>query len=247
MTRNTAAGVAALVAGAALWQHTSVVAGESHRATTRSQHEAAAATATANALARRVADLQARLDAQPNVAAVAKRVEASVFTIGTTDGLGSGFVLQSTGSSSLLITNYHVVEDDWKAGRHQVKVRQEGAPDRDGTVEKINEADDLAVVRVAASLPVLSRGGAPAIGDAVLAVGAPLGLGNSVSTGIVSAFRDGLIQFSAPISPGNSGGPVVDSGGHVIGVARSKFVGEGAEGLSFAIPIALVCSTAVTC
>ena len=105
----------------------------------------------------------------------------------------------------------------------------------------------VAAAPVPVVLPVLPKGPPPSVGDPVLAVGSPLGLGNSVSSGIVSAFHDGIIQFSAPISPGNSGGPVVDRTGRVVGVARSKLVGDGAEGLSFAIPIALVCSTVATC
>jgi putative serine protease PepD len=85
------------------------------------------------------------------------------------------------------------------------------------------------------------------VGDSVLVLGAPLGLGGSVSNGIVSAFRDGYIQFSAPIAPGNSGGPLVNLHGQVIGVARSKLVAQGAEGLSFAIPIAIVCTSVSAC
>jgi putative serine protease PepD len=67
----------------------------------------------------------------------------------------------------------------------------------------------------------------------------------------VSALRveDGVhyIQFSAPISPGNSGGPVLDAGGRVIGVSVSKAVATGAEGLSFATPVAEVCSDLGVC
>jgi putative serine protease PepD len=74
-----------------------------------------------------------------------------------------------------------------------------------------------------------------------------MGLENSVSSGVVSALRDGMVQFSAPISPGNSGGPVVDLSGRVIGIARSKLVGNGAEGLSFAVPISVVCGVLGTC
>ena len=161
--------------------------------------------------------------------------------------MGSGFVIGSTGQSAQVVTDYHVVKADWEAGRRQVKVRQEGSPDRTGTVEKVSDASDLAMVQVDGNLPALGKGERPSVGDPVLVVGSPLGLGNSVSSGIVSAFREGFIQFSAPISPGNSGGPVLDREGRVVGVARSKLVGAGAEGLSFAIPIALVCSTVATC
>lgn len=72
-----------------------------------------------------------------------------------------------------------------------------------------------------------------------------------MSTGIVSGFRsDGgrqLIQFTAPISPGNSGGPVVNRRGRVIGVTEAKIVDTGVEGISFAIPVSTLCATVVSC
>jgi len=55
------------------------------------------------------------------------------------------------------------------------------------------------------------------------------------------------MQFSAPISPGNSGGPVVDGQGRVVAVASAKLVGEGVEGLSLGIPVEVVCASLVTC
>ena len=73
--------------------------------------------------------------------------------------------------------------------------------------------------------------------------GLPYGYGGTVSTGVVSAIRDRYVQFSAPVSPGSSGGPVLDADGRVIGVAAAKVEGPGAEGLSFAIPIWRVCQT----
>jgi putative serine protease PepD len=82
-----------------------------------------------------------------------------------------------------------------------------------------------------------------------MAVGAPLGLDGSVSIGVVSGFRSiegsDYIQFSAAISPGNSGGPVVDAQGRVVAVATAKFVAPGAEALSLAIPVQTVCRIAV--
>jgi S1-C subfamily serine protease len=213
-------------------------------ALTRALH---AQTAAANGLNRRLGSLEAQIASQPDVPAVAKRVSASVFTVRVTGGLGTAFVMASSGGQSKLVTDFHVVADDWRAGHKQVALHQEGR-DLEGTIGAVNEANDLAEVTVDAVLPVLARApGSPAVGDSVLVVGAPLGLSNSVSTGIVSAFREGQIQFSAPISPGDSGGPVVDRTGKVIGVARSKLVADGAEGLSFATPVSLICATVVTC
>ena len=72
-----------------------------------------------------------------------------------------------------------------------------------------------------------------------------------MTLGVVSGFRslDGsdYVQFSAPISPGNSGGPVIDAHGQVVAVASAKLVGTGVEALSLAIPVQVVCLTLVTC
>ena len=82
-------------------------------------------------------------------------------------------------------------------------------------------------------------------GQSLLVIGSPLGLGGSVSTGSVSALRDidgvNYIQFSAPVSPGNSGGPVVNGAGEVIGITVAKANAAGAEGIGFAIPVNQVC------
>ena len=78
-----------------------------------------------------------------------------------------------------------------------------------------------------------------------------LGLGGTVTSGIVSAYRDDFaldyLQFSAPISPGNSGGPVLDEQGRVVGVAVAKMVTTGAEGIGFAIPASRLCVTLSVC
>lgn len=203
--------------------------------------------AAANGVSRRVGELEARLNSQPDQAAVAKQVGASVFTVESGDSTGSAFVISSDGGRSTLVTNYHVVEEEWSAGRKGVRLRQE-AKQLDATVERVSVGNDVALLTFAGALPALSKApDQPAVGDPVLVVGAPLGLGGSVSNGIVSAYRNGYIQFSAPIAPGNSGGPVVNLRGQVVGVARSKLVAEGAEGLSFAIPISLVCTTMTAC
>jgi len=208
-------------------------------------HRLAAQVAATTALAERVGQLEIK---SPDSAAVARLVQASVFTIDTPDGLGSGWVVRSAGGSSVIVTDYHVVQAVWTGTTaHTVQVKQDGKS-FPGTITKVDPGDDLAVVTVKQMLTPLSRSTTDAmVGDAVLVVGSPLGLGGTVANGIVSSFRNGLIQFSAPISPGDSGGPVVNRQGQVIGVAESKLVGSGVEGLSFAIPITTVCSTVTTC
>ena len=214
----------------------------------RLSRELAASTAAVKGLANRLGAIEARTGAELDVGAVAKKVEPSVFTIEDSEGgVGSGFALRFSAPNTEVVTNFHVVERDWKKGRKDLKLRQPGR-ELTGHVVNVNPATDLAIIHVDEMLPVLQRApGNPAVGDPVIVVGSPLRLENTVSTGIVSALRDEFLQFSAPVSPGNSGGPVVDRSGRVIGVARAKEAGGGAEGLSFAIPIAVVCASLSIC
>jgi putative serine protease PepD len=213
--------------------------------------------------ARSIHDLQAGLDAlnaevaahrtqpqpPPDWPAIAASVEPSVLTISTADALGSGWVAASDGSGSDVVTNLHVVAGAWDAGIATVDV---GIGDRTvkGTITRVDANDDLAVVHVAMWLPALQRAAVrPRLAQSVMAVGSPLGLDGSVSIGVVSGFRSvegsDYIQFSAAISPGNSGGPVVDANGQVVAVATAKFVAPGAEALSLAIPVETVCRVVV--
>jgi len=207
----------------------------------------AAGVAATNGLAERLGALETKVGDQPDLPKVASAVQPSVFTVRTAGGLGSGFVLRSAGGRSTLVTNFHVVEDAWRSPAREVGVANEGRS-LTGTVSRVLEERDLALVEVPAELPALVRAAtAPKVGDSVLAIGSPLGLAGSASSGIVSAVRNGTLQFSAPVSPGNSGGPVVDRRGHVLGVTTSKLVANGAEGLSFAIPVDTVCLLLAVC
>lgn len=146
-------------------------------------------------------------------------------------GLGSGFVVAPDGTA---ITNYHVIRG---ASRATVKFA-------DGTVGSVSGVEsyvpgrDLAVIQVTpAPNTVLEVGDSDKlqVGDKIVAVGSPLGLQNTMSEGIVSALRNGVIQISAPISPGSSGGAVFDEHGKVIGVSAAQMV--AGQNLNFAIPI----------
>lgn len=145
--------------------------------------------------------------------------------------LGSGFVVSSDGTA---ITNYHVIRG---ASRATVKFG-------DGTVGSVNgvasydKNRDLAVIQVTPPpTTVLEIGDSDRVqvGDKVVAIGSPLGLQNTMSVGIVSALRSGVIQMSDPISPGSSGGAVFDEHGKVVGVAAAYVA--GGQNLNFAIPI----------
>lgn len=145
--------------------------------------------------------------------------------------LGSGFVVSSDGTA---ITNYHVIRGAYRA---TVKFS-------DGTVGSVDGVDaydqnrDLAVLRLTpAPKTVLEIGDSDKVqvGDRIVAIGSPLGLQNTMTIGIVSAIRNGVIQMSAPISPGSSGGAVFDQYGKVVGVSVA-YIAQG-QNLNFAIPI----------
>ena len=154
--------------------------------------------------------------------------------------LGSGFLYNQSGD---VITNAHVVN-----GAKTVKVKTADAREFEGTVIGISEDVDVAVVRVsgmASEKPLLLSKKKADVGDEVLALGSPLGLQNTVTTGIISGvgrdfdiapfhYKDAY-QISAPIAHGNSGGPLVDSKtGEVLGI-NSAGTDQGTIG--FSIPI----------
>lgn len=215
----------------------------------RIRADEAAATATNT----RVDSLQAAAAKEQALSPtkIAGRIKPSVFTIESQGDLGSSFVVSSGSTASSLLTNFHVIADAWVNGIRSVKVRR-GDQTFDGRITRVSEADDLALIEVDQTMPPLSFASAePHVGDSVMAFGSPLGLEGTVSTGIVSALRhqngQHLVQFTAAISPGNSGGPVVDKHGDVIGVAEMKVVGDYAEGLAFAIPSSTVCNDFSIC
>jgi hypothetical protein len=149
---------------------------------------------------------------------------------------GSGFIV---GSSGEIATNYHVIEG---AASALVKYpgREAGIPV--STIVHKDPEHDLAVIQVRFKTMPLRLGDdeLSQVGDKIMAVGNPEGLTGTVSDGIVSGFRkrkDGarIMQITAPISPGSSGGPVINSRGEVIGIATALLmVGQN---LNFAVPV----------
>lgn len=179
---------------------------------------------------------------QESIADVVKRSSDSVVLIATSNSegqetaLGSGFLVSPDGQ---IVTNNHVIEG---ASSAIVKLSN-GAFFPVVRVLASASDNDLAIIKVnGKNLPFLSLAGINRVrvGDHVVAIGSPLGLEGTVSDGIVSAIRDDggkrWIQTTAPISPGNSGGPLLDMSDHVVGVITWGVKRELGENLNFAAP-----------
>jgi S1-C subfamily serine protease len=170
-----------------------------------------------------------------SVTEIAKKVESVVYIeVAFGDGKGasgSGFIISTDGR---IVTNYHVI-DGAVSGK---VVLNDSTTFTDIKVLGWDKEGDLAIIKVSGSgLPAVTMGNSDAaqIGEAVVAIGSPLGLQNTVSTGIISARREGFLQTTAPISHGSSGGALFNMMGEVIGIT-SAGMEEGAN-LGFAIPI----------
>lgn len=156
-------------------------------------------------------------------------------------GQGSGFVISADG---LILTNAHVVR-----GAREVTVKLSDRREFRAKVLGADTATDVAVLKVdAQNLPMVTLGRAKEVqvGDSVLAIGAPFGFEQTATQGIVSAKGRSLpgdsyvpfIQTDAAVNPGNSGGPLFDAAGRVIGINSQIYSSSGGfQGLAFAIPI----------
>jgi len=164
-------------------------------------------------------------------------------------GAGSGFVVTPDG---YVMTNSHVV-----SGARQIKVRTQAGEIADAQVMGDDPATDLALVRVdtAALAPATGQGvpylpiddkRTPRVGQLAVAIGNPLGFESTVSTGVISALGrslrgrgnrliDGVIQHTAPLNPGNSGGPLLDGHGRVLGINTAIITRS--QGIGFAIGV----------
>ncbi len=183
--------------------------------------------------------------AQSNPAVVAISTQAtSVNAFGqraTQAAAGSGFLISENG---YVATNYHVI-----SGATSITVMLHDGKEFKATLVGGDESEDLAVLKIEGTgFAYLSFGDSTelVVGEQVVAIGNPLGeLANTLTVGYISALArsvniDGnsmtMLQTDASISPGNSGGPLIDLYGHVIGIVSAKTSGNGVEGLGFAIP-----------
>jgi S1-C subfamily serine protease len=242
MTQRASRTVIAIVAAAAIGG-----SGVAVGAATAAPAATTAVTTSAPAI-----HLPADGGARASYADVVRQALPSVVLISTGEGLGSGVVLDRSGN---IVTNAHVAGN---ASEFKVQVPGDAAP-RSASLVGSYPPDDLAVIRVddpSGLRPATFGDSAKAqAGDVVLAVGNPLGLSGSVTSGIISATgrvvaepaSDGragatlpdAIQTSAPINPGNSGGALVTAAGAVIGIptlTAAGSQGNQVQGIGFAIP-----------
>lgn len=176
---------------------------------------------------------------------IVQRVSPAVVGVRTPNGQGSGVLIRADG---LILTNAHVV-----GGSRVVLISLANGTETEGNVLGIARTVDIAVIDIDGDdLPTASLGDSDVlqVGQSTIAIGNPIGLDRTVTTGVLSAMNrtlglgyEELIQTDAAINPGNSGGPLLNSSGQVIGIntaAVREIPGQGPiAGLSFAIPINL--------
>jgi serine protease DegQ len=191
------------------------------------------------------ANASAQAAAAGDIPAVVRKVEPSVVTIAHDQGTGSGVVWSKDG---VVVTNAHVVGDV-----QRVEVAFFDGRRADGRVRATDPDTDLAVVDVerADLQPAIFQETLPAVGELAVAMGSPLGFQNTITAGIISGLHReipgsaeqgirslvDLIQTDAAISPGNSGGALVNGQGEVVGINVAYIPPEtGAVAIGFAIP-----------
>lgn len=181
----------------------------------------------------------------PTVAQVFDRVAPSVVVLRTPKDLGTGVVAAKDGT---ILTANHVIADGGP-----ISVTFADGTTADATVASTDPAHDIATLRIAstsATIVPAVLGGELDVGAPVVAIGNPLGLTYSVSSGVVSGVDrrgrtdegdfSGLIQFDASVNPGSSGGPLLDAGGAVVGIVVSiadPGQDDAFAGIGFAVPI----------
>ena len=208
---------------------------------------------------------------QYSVAQIAKQCSSSVVAITTkgisevqtmfgtyqqqSEGSGSGVIVSKTDSELLIVTNYHVVE-----GSEELTVCFNDSEDSvySAQIKGTDSANDLAVVAIplsdisaedldSISIATIGNSDTLEVGDGVVAIGNALGLGQSVTSGVVSALNrevtvedttSTLLQTDAAINPGNSGGALFNMKGELIGINSAKYASDTVEGMGFAIPMA---------
>lgn len=181
-----------------------------------------------------------------DTSAVIDTASPAIFTVTSHRGLGTGFGYLSGSNYTLIATNHHVVRGSSLAGLSTITVIQ-GDDRWPATIVESDPIRDVALIRVEEALPTLQSAFGhehpPSVGDLVVAYGSPQGLADTATVGIISAIRPALgwIQTDAQINRGNSGGPLLNRYGEVVGVTTLGFAGGG-SGLGVAIDVREFCS-----
>jgi S1-C subfamily serine protease len=188
---------------------------------------------------RRIVDSNAAREL--DVATVVNQAKDAVFTVNTDRAQGTAFaVFPTDDGGTWLATNSHVVQE--VEGTNGTVRLVQGNRSLIGEVTYWDDQPDVALIRVSQALPTLQVGARPNVGDQVLAYGSPFGLPDTVTKGIVSAVRGDYIQTDAQLNHGNSGGPLLNAYGEVIGITTYDLEGGG-SGLGVAVGMPLFCKT----
>jgi len=182
-----------------------------------------------------------------NIAQVYDDALPSVVTVYCANGFGSGFsyaVPPASGYRSVIVTNEHVVSDCTVQNGPGVSIESSAGRSISGTLWAWDIEHDLAISMIRELIPPLTAAQPGAIGDPVRVMGSPSGLQGTVTTGILSQVYTNAYQTDAAMNQGNSGGPLLDREGKVLGVNTGGF---GREGLNIAQRIELLCEKVVTC
>lgn len=198
---------------------------------------------------------QVLASAPPNWRAVAQAVAASVVLVKCADSTGSGFAVKlgalPGGYQSAILTNAHVVRGCAVGSTGEVSYVRDNRTTPALLANMAYQPDDnkdIALLLSKERVPALAAGPRPQQGDPVATMGFPLGLPSNFTTGVVShVYDDGWIQTNAPISAGNSGGPLMDDKGRVLGITTWSIVytpeaePRPTQNLNFAEPLSNAC------
>ncbi|MEO3937586.1 trypsin-like peptidase domain-containing protein [Dermatophilaceae bacterium Soc4.6] len=173
---------------------------------------------------------------------VADQATPSIVTVHCGSVLGSGFAIKAdlpSGYQTAILTNEHVVDECTLLGSPDAYVSQADTKFA-GSLGEYDVSNDLAILYIKPKLVPLEVGSSAAVGDPVAAIGSPFGLEGTITTGIISRVTQDWYQTSALINHGNSGGPLLDRKGKVLGVNTIDVAGGG-SGLGGSIRFRLVC------
>ena len=193
-------------------------------------------------------DVAAIEDDAIDVAHVRAQALPSIVTVYCDGGQGTGFayeVVPPADYATTIVTNEHVIEDcTYSDGARTITLETSDGDEFEGFVWGWDEDNDLATIQTAETLPRLGDARDASVGDPVVAVGSPQGLSNSVTLGIVSNVYSDAYQTDAAVNHGNSGGPLLDRAGGLLGVTTLAL---DREGLNIAVRTGQFCIEILHC